>query len=322
MAHAHRPVMTHRRLLLLKWLMVVIPPVTVTVGHGLQMVGHGLRHGTVTGLPELTEIVLVTSFVTLLALVISYIFVEVLFRILQRLQADALAHEQDMLTMNAVMQERERLSRELHDGVAQLVGHLLLRLDTIKDLVEADRPREAGTELERLRGVADEIYDDIGESIAGLRTNVAERGLVRALQDYAEQFEERHQIPVRLRADSLADQLPPVAALQLFRLVQEALTNVRKHAMAREVTVTLTSDGPGQLKVVIADDGQGFVPSAERNGNGRPLGLTSMRERVESLGGTFEVQSQPGSGTCVTAIIPMPRTRRESGHVAIATPPR
>ena len=233
---------------------------------------------------------------------------------------EAMAHQQDMLTINAVMQERERLSRELHDGVAQLVGHLLLRLDTIKDLVEADRRREAGTELERLREVADEIYDDIGESISGLRTNVAERGLVRALQDYVDQFEERHQIPVSLRADGLADQLPPGAALQLIRLVQEALTNVRKHAAAKEVTVTLSSDGSGQLQVVIVDDGQGFVPSAERNGNGRPLGLTSMRERVESLGGSFEVQSDPGSGTRVTVTIPLPSMRRENGHAAIATP--
>lgn len=248
MAHFHRPVMTHRRLLLLKWLMIVIPPVTVTVGHTLLMVGHSLRHGTMSGLPELVEIVLVTSFVTLLALAISYIFVEALFRILQRLQAEAMAHQQDMLTINAVMQERERLSRELHDGVAQLVGHLLLRLDTIKDLVEADRRREAGAELERLREVADEIYDDIGESISGLRTNVAERGLVRALQDYVDQFEERHQIPVSLRADGLADQLPPVAALQLFRLVQEALTNVRKHAAAKEATVTISSDGSGSYR--------------------------------------------------------------------------
>jgi signal transduction histidine kinase len=190
--------MTHRRLLLLKWLMVVIPPITVTVGHTLLMAGHSLRHGTVSGIPEIVEIVLVTSFVTFLVLGISYLFVKTLFGILQRLQIEGLTHEQEILTMNAVMQERERLGRELHDGAAQLVSHLLLRLDTIKDLVEADRPREAGVELERLRGVADEIYDDIGESIAGLRTNVAERGLVRALEDYVDQFEERHQIPVIL----------------------------------------------------------------------------------------------------------------------------
>jgi signal transduction histidine kinase len=313
--------MTHHRLLLLKWLMVVIPPVTVTVGHTLAMAGHSLRHDTVTGAPELGGIVIVTSLVMLLALALSYLFVEALFRVLRSFQAEALAREQDFLTMNAVMQERGRLSRELHDGVAQLVGHLLLRLDTIKDLVASDRPREAEAELERLHGVADEIYDDIGESIAGLRSNIAERGLVRALQAYVEQFEERHQIPVSFRSDDSADRLPPAAALQLFRLIQEGLTNVRKHAAAREATVSLMNGGPGQLTVVIADDGQGFVPPTERNGGGRPLGLMSMRERVESLGGAFELQSEPGSGTRVTATIPMPRTRLENGHAALATPP-
>jgi len=307
MLQMNRSIMTHRRLLLFKWLMVFIPPITVTVG--LSLLGHG---HTVADLH--------TLLVTFLALVLSYIFVETLFRGIRRLQAEALAREQDIQTMNAVMQERERLSRELHDGVAQLVAHLLLRLDTIKELVEADRPQEAEAELEQLRGVADEIYEDIGESITGLRTSVTERGLVRALQDYVDQFEERHQIPMSLRMDDAADQLSPLAALQLFRLIQEALTNVRKHAAAREASVTLMSDGSGQLKVVIADDGQGFIPGTERNGQARTLGLTSMRERVEALGGTFHVNSQPGSGTQVTATIPIPRTRRENGYAALATP--
>jgi signal transduction histidine kinase len=254
-------------------------------------------------------------------LALTYIFAETLFRVLRKLQAEALAREQDILIMDAVMQERERLSRELHDGVAQLVAHLLLRLDTIKELVEANRQQETEAELERLHGVADEIYEDIGESIAGLRTNVQERGLVRALQDYVDQFEERHQIPTSLRTDRAADRLSPLVALQLFRFIQEALTNVRKHAAAQEATVTLTSNGPDQLKVVIADDGQGFTPGSQKNGKARPLGLTSMRERVEVLGGTFQVNSRPGSGTQVTAIIPIPRTRRENGHAALATPP-
>jgi signal transduction histidine kinase len=209
MVQTHRPVMTHRRLLLFKWLMVVIPPVTLTVGH--IALGHTVRHA---------DTLLVTLLVASLALVLAYMFAETMFRVLRRLQAEALAREQDILIMNAVMQERERLSRELHDGVAQLVAHLLLRVDTIRELVEADRHQEAEAELERLHGVADEIYEDIGESITGLRTNVAERGLICALQDYVDQFEERHQIPVSLRADDTADQLPPLAAFQLFRLIQ------------------------------------------------------------------------------------------------------
>jgi signal transduction histidine kinase len=319
MFEINRPIVTHRRLNRLKWLMIITPPIAVLAGHSLlgyllgYPSGHSLREITVSRLAE-------NLLVAFLLLVLVYIFVEVLFRVIGGLQAEALAREQDILTMNAVMQERERLSRELHDGAAQLVADLLLRLDTIKELVEADRGREAGGELERLHGVADEIYADIGESIAGLRSNVTERGLINALQDYVDQFEERHQIPTGLRTDEAADQLSPLAALQVFRFIQEALTNVRKHAGTQEVTVSLTSNGPDQLRVVIADDGVGFTPGSQRKGKARPLGLTSMRERVEALGGAFDVNSKPGLGTQVIATIPIPPTRRENGHAALATP--
>lgn len=307
MLQMNRSIMTHRRLLLFKWLMVFTPPLAALVGHSL--LGHPV---TVRGLSE-------NLLVALLLLIITYLFAESLFRVLGRLQAEALAREQDILTMNAVMQERERLSRELHDGVAQLVADLLLRLDTIKDLVEAGRQDEAETELERLHEVAGEIYEDIGESIAGLRTNVTERGLIGALQDYIDQFEERYEIPTNLQADALADRLSPPAALQIFRFVQEALTNVRKHAKAHEVTVMITSQEPDQLKVVIDDNGQGIIPNSKIDLRGKPLGLTSMRERIEALGGTFQVNSEVGTGTQVTATIPIRRNRKEKEHATFAT---
>jgi len=312
MEQTHRPIMTGRRLLVFKWLMVFLPSATVAVGHSLLEHTGGGTHGLSTWASALP--------VTLLGLVLSYIFVETLFKVLRRLQTEALAREQDIQTLNAVMQERERLSRELHDGVAQLVAHLLLRLDTIKELVEANREHEAQAELEQLHGVANEIYEDIGESITGLRTNVTQRGLICALQDYVEQFEERHQIKTNLQADDAANQLSPRASLQLFRFIQEALTNVRKHAAAHQAQVSLICDGSGILKVVIADDGQGFLPGSQRNGKARPLGLTSMRERITSLGGTFSVQSESGEGTQVSATIPMAPTRRENGNAAPATP--
>jgi two-component system sensor histidine kinase DegS len=304
--------MTHGRLLLFKWLMVFIPPVTVTVGHILLQPQGGEAHGIGRPVENLL--------VTFVALVLAYIFVETLFKVLRRLQAEASARERDILVMNAVMHERERLSRELHDGVAQLVADLLLRLDTIKELVKAGRQQEAEAELEQLHGVADEIYEDIGESITGLRTNVTERGLIRALQDYLDQFEERYQIPVSLQTDDVADQLSSLTAMQVFRLIQEALTNVRKHSRAREATVALSSNGPDQLRVVIVDDGHGFTPGSQKNGNARPLGLTTMQERVEALGGTFDVNSQLGSGTQVTATIPIRRIGQENAHAAPATP--
>lgn len=328
--------MTHRRLLLFKWLMVFMPSVLVLAGHILlgyllgYRAGHNLQEVTMESLTE-------NLLVALLLLVLVYIFVETLFKVLGRLQAEASAREQDIQTMNAVLQERARLSRELHDGAAQLVADLLLRLDTIKELVEAGRSQEAAAEIERLHGVADEIYEDIGESIAGLRANLMERGLICALQDYVDQFEERHQIRTSLQTDDVADLLSPLVALQIFRFIQEALTNVRKHAAAQEVTVTLISDGSGQLKVIVADDGRGFILGTQKNGktqppstdrraeglqpegSGRGLGLTSMRERVEALGGAFYVDSQPGSGARVTAAIPISQSIKENEYGALAT---
>lgn len=317
----NRPIVTQRQLLVFKWLMIVLPPVTVAVGHTLLGpelgIGHRLRGPA--------ETLLVTILVTTVALLLAYLFVETLFTVLRGLQAEAMARQQEILILNAVMQERERLSRDLHDGAAQLVADVLLRLDMIKELVVTERAAEAEAQLERLRAVADELYADIGESIAGLRTNVRERGLVFALQDYVEQFEERHQIPTSLQAaqfDAAADRLPLLAALQLFRVVQEALTNVRKHAQAQQATVTLTVNGPERLTIVIADDGRGFAPDDQLGGDARPLGLTSMRERVEALGGTLQVKSRPGAGTRVVASIPVPQIRTKSEHAALTTPAR
>jgi len=300
----NRSNVAYRRLLMFKWLMVLIPPAGIILGHVL--LGHAVG--------RLAEILTVAS----LTLVLANIFV---FRVLRNLEAEALVREQDILSMNAVMRERERLGRELHDGAAQLVAYLLLRLDTVKELMADDRKREAEDELERLHGVADEIYEDIVESITEIHTDVTERGLSRTLQNYVDQFEERHQILVDLQTDDVVDDLSPLAAFQLFRLIQEALTNVRKHAGAREAKVTLTADGSDRLQIVIADDGQGFITGSQWNGAAPPLGLTSMRQRVEAIGGTFDVRSQPGSGTQVCAAIPIPRTKSEDRHAALATPP-
>lgn len=309
-AHAHPLTVTHRRLLVFKWLVVSIPPGAAIVTHAIggAIAGHGLGN-------RLMESMLLA----VLLLALAYAFHAGMFRIMEKLYAEATARERDMVAMNAVMQERERLSRELHDGAAQLVADLMLRLDTIRELAEGERHLEAEAELERLRSVAGEIFEDISESISGLRTSVTARGLVGALRDYLDQFEERHGIRLRLEADGGAGQLPPFAALQVFRLVQEALTNVRKHAGAGEAKVTLALLQPSELTVVVADDGQGFVGENDGDGRRRPLGLTSMRERVEGLGGRLEVSSQPGAGTRVTATIPVGRNPKEGGYVAVAT---
>ena len=96
---------------------------------------------------------------------------------------------------------------------------------------------------------------------------------------------------------------------------------MRKHAGTRQATVTLRHAGPDHLTVVVADDGRGFAPGRQGGGTTRPLGLTSMRERVELLGGSLRLESQPGLGTVVTATIPIPRAKREENQAAFATSP-
>ena len=126
MIQMNRSIITRRRLLMLKWLIIFTPPVTVMMGHSVlgYSAGYSLLDVTVSRLAE-------NLLVALLLLVLSYIFVETLFRMMRKLQAEASAQEQDLQTMNAVMQERERLSRELYDSVAQLVADLLLPCNVI-----------------------------------------------------------------------------------------------------------------------------------------------------------------------------------------------
>ena len=198
---------TRRQLIRLKWLTTRVPAWTI-------FLYETVRHDV---LDHLLPIAYGNLLVGLLALVLAYGFSEVVFGIIGRLQVQALARTREVATLRAVIQERERLSRELHDGLAQLVSYLLIRLDTVTNLITTDRRQEAIAELERLHAVADDLYADIHESITGLRSKVAERGLIPALRDYLDEFEERHGIAVTLETDQAMEPVAPSVGLQLRR---------------------------------------------------------------------------------------------------------
>lgn len=284
---------TRRQLARLRWLTTVAPALAV---FGYETLRHGL-------LEPLLPTTYGNLLVGLLALALAFGFSRVVFRVVERLQAQALASEREATALAAVVQERERLSRELHDGLAQLVSYLLVRLDTVQGLVSEGRRVQAIAELEQLRRVADDLYADVRESISGLRSRVAERGLGAALREYTAAFEERHGIAVQLDLDAPAGALPALVELELFRIVQEALANVRKHARARTASVRLALSRADTLELVIGDDGEGFDRAALAGA--RCFGLAGMRERAESLGGSFEIESQPGAGTRVTVRVPI-----------------
>ncbi len=289
----HRdPDLSARRLTQLKWLTTVVPAIAVfvyeTVRHDL------LDHRFPTDYGNL-----LVGFITL---GFAFGFSQLIFRIVARLQAQAVARNRELAALSAVVEERERLSRELHDGLAQLVAYTIVRLDTVSDLLATQREAEALAELARLRSVADDLYADIRESIAALRTRLSERGLPATLADYLDAFEERHDIAVDLRGGELAADLSPLIGYQLLRMVQESLANVRKHAGATRAWVAFAQPQPGWLTLTIGDDGRGFDPAATVNH--ASLGLTMLRERAEGLGGRATIESRPGQGTRVVITFP------------------
>lgn len=282
-----------RRLAQLKWLTTLVPAIAVfiyeTVRHDL------LEHRFPTPYGNL-----VVGFITL---GFAFGFSQIVFGIVARLQAQAVARNRELATLGAVIAERERLSRELHDGLAQLVAYTIVRLDTVAGLLAARREAEAEVELARLRSVADDLYADIRESIAALRVRLSERGFPATLRDYLAAFEERHDIPVDLREPDLALPLAPLAGYQVLRIIQEALANVRKHAHAARAWVAFARPRPGWLELTIGDDGDGFEPGDA--GGRAALGLTMLRERAEGLGGRATIESAPGQGSRVIVTFPL-----------------
>ncbi|MBI3971251.1 MAG: sensor histidine kinase [Chloroflexi bacterium] len=307
------------RLRVLRWLTVLVPAVCA----GLY---ETIRHSLVA-----TEIptALGTAIAVAVVLAVSYIFARVAFGMIRQMEARLLQRNRELEALTreverlAVLEERERLSREMHDGIAQVLAYLLVRLDTIESLVERGRTKAAVEEVERLRTSGQEAYAEVREAIAGLRTRPepGPNGLAAALRDYTAQFTDRTGIAATFEAseiDPTAGGLPPTVEFQLIRIAQEALANVRKHAGAGHVDVRFWHETDG-WHLAVRDDGAGFDPAAPRAAQRQHFGLEIMRERAASLGGAVSVTSSPGSGATVHVCVPCRaagETERDVAHKA------
>jgi len=194
--------------------------------------------------------------------------------------------------------ERRRLARELHDEIGQDLTSLLLNLRTIEEATTADEVQQATASLRELIVTA---LQDVRRLAVELRPKALDDfGLVPALERLIQTFGEQTGLDVKL-TDALAGRrLPPDAETALYRIVQEALTNIVKHAHARRVSILLTLMDRGAA-AVIEDDGLGFDPSVEHEG----LGLLGIRERLQLLGGHLTIESSAGSGTTLRAEVPL-----------------
>ena len=220
----------------------------------------------------------------------------------------------------AVLEERDRIARELHDSLAQALGYLGLRASVLQELLESRRVDEAAEEVRTIAEVVDDAYADVREAILGLRTKTDRQGLVPALAEYLRKYGLQTGIQTQLRVQSDVDlALAPSVETQLIRVVQEALANVRKHARAERAVVRLWVER-GHTCISVEDDGCGFDPSQKAAGG--HYGLATMRERVQGVDGTLEVKSAPGSGTSVVVCLPMlskpPRDSTGANAVGLA----
>lgn len=207
--------------------------------------------------------------------------------------------------------ERERLARELHDESGQMLTSLLAGLRLIE---ESKTVLAAKKHARNLRELTSRAISEVGRLSRDLHPIVLDDlGLAVALKHYVTEYSKLHGLKVRIKVAGLGShRLAHAMERGMYRITQEALTNVARHARATEVTVVVGLH-KNQLKVMIEDNGCGFNTFSNEAGAGRHLGLQGMRERSSMMGGQFKAESTIGKGTCITVTVPLQPTNGRSG---------
>ncbi len=216
------------------------------------------------------------------------------------------------LEQTAMLRERYRLAREFHDGLAQTLSYLGFQMERVERLFQKGQYEKIARELPEIRQVVRSAYMDVREAIEGLRLRWEDpTQLAENLRNYARDFALQSGMEVRLHFRPEDIIAPAHISLQLLRIAQEALTNVRKHAHASQVDIHLTLQD-GYIELRVADDGVGFAETAMSPREHGGFGLTSMRERAESIGGHLSVMTGPQQGAVILVSVPVPE------HVSVS----
>lgn len=218
------------------------------------------------------------------------------------------AVQRDLLhqVVTAQEQERQRIARDLHDSTGQALTALGLGFAAVRDGVQ-NNPDVAIRQVDQLKKLSMQALEELRDLISNLRPSVLDNlGLVPALQNHVKEFENRTAVPVELLVNGRRRRLPPEMETIIFRLVQEALTNVSRHAAAHQVNIQLNFQ-PDTLQLTIQDDGRGFDPEQALNPHNkrRAWGLLGMRERVSLVQGQLHIHAAPNQGTTLQIAIPL-----------------
>jgi signal transduction histidine kinase len=195
----------------------------------------------------------------------------------------------------AVVEERNRLAREIHDGLGASLSSLIIQSEYLLQINKDDSMRG---EIAELKASAEESIDELRRSLRMMREDFE---LDRGIEEYVQTFKDRTQLDVRFERLGQPERLSPDAQLTLFRVLQECLSNAAKHAQAKAVEVKLSFD-PINVLLAVRDDGRGFDPSRTPVGH---YGLLNMRERAMKIGGSVVIDSAPGAGAQVSLTLPL-----------------
>ena len=220
----------------------------------------------------------------------------------RRVQAQILEQQQAL----AALHEREQLARELHDTVGQVLGYAGLQVSTVGQLVQAGETSAATGQLDRLEHVLHDAHADLREQILNLRTaSLLNESFFEAIRHYIDGFRDNYGINVRLTVARDLDErvISAAAQVQLFRIMQEALSNARKHAAPQRVDVRFAADA-ASMCMLVEDDGCGFDMRPDGAADGDHFGLRFMAERVQAVDGALRIESAPGAGTRIAVEIP------------------
>ncbi|HXE73017.1 MAG TPA: GAF domain-containing sensor histidine kinase [Candidatus Nitrosotenuis sp.] len=218
-------------------------------------------------------------------------------------------------------EERKWMAAEIHDTVAQSLVGILTVVHTCRALLGGS-PERAGELLDELRGLVQESLKEIRQIMFNLRpASLDDLGLAPSLENCARRFERESGMKAHLELPSRPRRLPPLLETTIFRIAQEALTNIKKHSQAGNVWLRLQIK-PSLVQLTVADDGRGLDWSevSRRFQSGESRGLQGMRERARYLGGSLRVSSEPGKGTTLEVTVPIPREAVGSPSEADADP--
>ena len=217
----------------------------------------------------------------------------------------------------SIVEERNSLAHELHDSLAQTLASLRFQCRMLTDSLRGSAiSLEARNDLSRIRSGLDEAHTELRELLASFRAPLDRRGLVPALEKLTHRFGQETGAHVLFQNDCRPFELSASEELQILRIVQESLANIRKHSKAHTVRVMLARESNGQHVLLIEDDGVGFSTPAEGSNPGEHIGLTIMEERARRIGAELRIESEAGEGTRVEVIFDGNRRIPRQGRVA------